>query len=162
MATQTPPAQPAAEDHVLKNLHELANDAAAANKAFQRKLATGTFADPAALASEVSDALSLFADLALFTATAHNEHYEWSEGVDDKIEELEEQLSPESALMPGDASRLKETILALLNAIPPSADESALLKARAEEAITFIDSVTIEETEGDEDEGDDEDEEAET
>lgn len=143
------------EDNVLESLKDLADEAKSAHATFKRKLDAGGLA-PEAVASELGDLLSLFADLALATYSAHGEHFEWAGEVDDDIEMLKEQLGPESALLPEDAQRLKETILALQNnlRIPAGSDDDVprILAARASEAVAFIDSIIIEEGDEDEDE----------
>jgi hypothetical protein len=154
MATETK------EDNVLESLEDLSREASGAHASFKRKLAQGALNDPAALAGEIQDLFSLFSDLALGSYNAHKDHFEWASEVDDDLEELKEHLGPESALLPEDAMKLKATILSLMNAIPSSADESAILKARGEEAVAFIDGITIEGEEDDAPEEDDEVEEA--
>lgn len=143
MATETQ------EDNVLESLEDLAREASGAHASFKKKLAQGALNDPAALAGEIQDLFSLFSDLALGSYNAHKDHFDWASEVDDDLEELKEHLGPESALLPEDALRLKATILSLMNAIPSSADESAILKARGEEALAFIDSILIADDEED-------------
>jgi hypothetical protein len=140
-AVTAPPTEP---DEVLSLLRGLASDASDAYEAFKKKLTSGALNDPAALATEVGEMFSILADQSKYAFDAHKEHFEWGGEVDAKLDEIEEALGGESTLMPEDAARLKETIEALVAAIPASSGEFAALQARAHEAIAFIDEVTAE------------------
>ncbi len=147
-------AVPEAEaDDVLRLLHGLAEDAKSAHVSFQKKLASGALADPAALAGEVGELFSIQADLALHAFQAHHEHFEWASEVDTDLDDIKEQLGAGSTLLPEDALKLKTTILALVqNLRSPDDDLTLAVKKQADDALAFIDEVTAEIEETDEDE----------
>lgn len=140
-------------DQVLALLHGVAEESDSALKSFKKKLDSGALADPTALAREVFDLFSILTDVAKHNATAHHEHFTWASEVDTDLDEIKEELSSVgSTLLPEDAERLKATILALTNNLrtptgPDDADVVDALRARAAEAIEFIDEATAEEEE---------------
>ncbi len=137
-----------APDDVLEQLKGLAADASSAQESFKKKLMAGALNDPAALAVEVGELFSILADVSQYAFQAHTEHFEWGSEVDEHLEELDDALGQASTLLPEDAARLKTTITALAGALTGgaalSADALADLKKQAEEAIAFIDEVTVE------------------
>ncbi len=156
-ATKAVPAQET-DDDVLKSIQLLRDDAKSAYDAFGKKIASGTL-DLAGLASEMKDMLSLQADLAGLTFQATFENLEWAAEVDEDLDALKEGLGGTS-ILPEDAVRLKTTILSLVQNLrePTSPDDDALaaLKARAAEAISFIDEVTAADEDDDEEEEEEE------
>ena len=155
---ETPSNADAEADDVLKILKGLADDSKAAHVAFQKKLAAGALADPAALAGEVGELFSIQADLAQYAFQAHFESFDWASEVDADLDDIKEQLGAGSSLLPEDATRLKAVILSLVQQLrTPDDDLTLAVKKQAHEALAFIDEVTAEEA--DEPEEDDEAEE---
>lgn len=145
------------DDDVLKSILLLKEDMKSAHGAFSKKLGAGTLTLEL-LSAEVGELFSMQADLAALTFQAHHEQFDWAGEVDDDIDQLKASLGDGTTILPEDAARLKATILSLvqnLRAATDSADSDVLtqLKARADEAVAFIDESTAED---DPDEPDDE------
>ena len=152
-------AVPPPPDDVLELLRGLASDAKDAQASFQKKLTQGALADPAVLAGEVGEMFSILADVSLYAFRAHSDHFEWGAEIDTELEEIKENLGEGgSMLLPEDAQRLKDTVIALAAALqsktPLSAEALADLEKRAVTAVAFINEVTAEEV--DEEDEDDE------
>lgn len=149
-----PEPQPTEPDLILKSLSDLREEAKSAHATFKKKVASGALT-PEALAGELSDLFSLTADLAQYTFQAHHEHFEWAEGVDNDLDELK---GAASVLLPEDALKLKTLIFDLLKNLStaPSEEILASLNQRAVEAVAFIDEVTAEEVDEDDEADDDE------
>lgn len=146
MATET-------DDDVLKQLHDLASEAKSSFDSFKKRLENKELTDASTLAGEISDLFSLLVDVTTLTAQAHHEHFEWAEGVDEDLDELK---AAGSTLIVSDAENLKSVILSLKAHLrTPDDDITTALKARADAAVVFIDTIT-EEDEDDEAEDDEE------
>jgi len=144
------------DDDVLKSIQLLRDDAKSAYDSLVKKIASGTL-DLPGLAAEVKEMVSLQADIAALMFQSTFESLEWAAEVDEDLDALKEGLAG-TTILPEDALRLKTTILSLVQNLrdPTEPDDAALaaLKARAAEAITFIDEST--------EAGDDDEEEEET
>lgn len=128
------------DDEVLKQLHDLSNEANSAFTSFKKRLDGKEFTDVTSLAGEMSDLFSLLVDVTKLTAQAHHEHYEWAEGVDEDLDALKE---PASTLLVSDAENLKSLILSLQSHLrTPDDDLTLALKQRVGETVIFIDSIT--------------------
>lgn len=121
-----------------------------ASASFNKRVDAGEFVGSAALASVVSDLLSLVTDLAGSTYEAHVEHYEWGAEVDQDLEDLKDGAGG-SALLPEDSARLKTLLLACSNNLRAPADATdevlAILKAQISEALNFLEEIEIEDEE---------------
>jgi hypothetical protein len=153
------------DDDVLQSIQLLRDDAKGAYDSFVKKLAAGTV-DINTIVGEMKDMLSLQADLAALTFQATFENLEWAGEVDEDLDALKEGIGG-TTILPEDATRLKATILSLVQNLRASTDPEdegvlAAIKARAAEAIAFIDEATAEDDEDGDDEEDDEDEATET
>lgn len=163
MTKQSAVVETEANDEVLKVISDLRDEAKSSFAAFKKKVADGAMTDPIALAREMLDLFSIMVDVTEATFTAHAEHFEWAEGVDDELDALKGEGS--SSLLPTDAEALKTTLFALLAHVRastgPDDNVPEVLKARVDETVVFIDSITSapgDDEDDDDEEGDDEDE----
>jgi hypothetical protein len=152
-------------DEALELIKGLRESAKADFASFKKKVKDGSIQTTDQLLAELTDLFSLTVDLSEMTLHLHTEHMEWSEGIEEEIDQLKEG-GDASALLPTDAAALKATLLALGQNLRASTGPDdhvpELLTTKIADTIAFIDGITIaDDEEGGGDADDDEEEETE-